>query len=445
MGKLADEARAALESAREDAKQAWAAFDEARTKATEHEGELAAEQVEELDAKHQEYEAKSSVAEAAQGRWEKFVSIEGSGVRRNGDADLEAESKRGGELVLRREQLPAVQSPGARFVESEAFKAMMASGAARTERGRVSMAPVEVWTQEQAKRFGDPERKAAGIIHTGTDPTGGFLVLPDRSPDVVDLPGIWPRTLLPYIPRSTTASDTIEWVQVATFTNAAAPVAQAVDLATGLKPQSDLTLAVVQSPVQTIAHWIAATRQALQDAPRLRDLIDNYLGVGIELTLEQQVLNGNGTAPNLRGILATPGINAAPAGASVVESIFGGIGMVLADGYQPNLIVMNPADFAAVRLAKDTTGNYFYGPPSIAGPATMWGLSILQTPRLAAGSALVGDFRQATLWVREGVVVQASSEHADFFIRNLVAILAEGRWAFGVMAPGAFASVDLTP
>ena len=87
-----------------------------------------------------------------------------------------------------------------------------------------------------------------------------------------------------------------------TFNNAAAPVTQAIDFTTGLKPQSDLALAIVQSPVQTIAHWIAATRQALQDAARLRDLIDTYLRTGIEVILEPQVLNGSGAAPTSAGL-----------------------------------------------------------------------------------------------------------------------------------------------
>lgn len=38
-----------------------------------------------------------------------------------------------------------------------------------------------------------------------------------------------------------------------------------------------------------------------------------------------------------------------------------------------------------------------------------------------------------------------TDSHLDFFVRNLVAILAEMRAAFGVVQPNAFVEIDLTP
>jgi hypothetical protein len=37
-----------------------------------------------------------------------------------------------------------------------------------------------------------------------------------------------------------------------------------------------------------------------------------------------------------------------------------------------------------------------------------------------------------------------SDSHSDFFIRNMVAILAEMRAAFAVLQPNAFVEIDLT-
>jgi HK97 family phage major capsid protein len=82
-----------------------------------------------------------------------------------------------------------------------------------------------------------------------------------------------------------------------------------------------------------------------------------------------------------------------------------------------------------------------FGGPQVGGTLTLWGVPVITTPLIAAGTALVGDFKQAILWAREGVTVTASTEHADFFIKNLVAVLAEGRWAFGVPRPAAFCKV----
>jgi len=48
------------------------------------------------------------------------------------------------------------------------------------------------------------------------------------------------------------------------------------------------------------------------------------------------------------------------------------------------------------------------------------------------------------LWDRERATVSVSDSHEDFFIRNMVAILAEMRAAFGLIRPSAFIVVDLT-
>jgi HK97 family phage major capsid protein len=72
---------------------------------------------------------------------------------------------------------------------------------------------------------------------------------------------------------------------------------------------------------------------------------------------------------------------------------------------------------------------------------SLWGLSVVVTEAQTQNTALVGDFRQAILWEREGVNVMVSDQHSDFFTRNLLAILAERRAAFGVLDPEAFCTI----
>jgi hypothetical protein len=63
---------------------------------------------------------------------------------------------------------------------------------------------------------------------------------------------------------------------------------------------------------------------------------------------------------------------------------------------------------------------------------------------MTEGVAVVADWRLAVLWDRMRVSISVSNQHSDFFIRNLIAILAEMRAAFGVLRPAAFIEVDLT-
>jgi hypothetical protein len=55
----------------------------------------------------------------------------------------------------------------------------------------------------------------------------------------------------------------------------------------------------------------------------------------------------------------------------------------------------------------------------------------------------VGDLRQMVIWDREQAAITATDSHNDFFIRNLVAILAELRAAFGIIRPSALVKVAL--
>jgi HK97 family phage major capsid protein len=104
--------------------------------------------------------------------------------------------------------------------------------------------------------------------------------------------------------------------------------------------------------------------------------------------------------------------------------------------------VLNPADFEKIqlaRLAKNPANEATAG----AVP-TLHGLPVVESEAIAAGVGLVGDFRKAVIWDREQASITATDSHADFFIRNLVAILAEERLAFGVRRPAAFCTLDLT-
>jgi len=112
----------------------------------------------------------------------------------------------------------------------------------------------------------------------------------------------------------------------------------------------------------------------------------------------------------------------------------------------PDGFVINPADWMPIVLSKDNTGRYIgAGPFAAAQGPTLWGISGVVTPAQAAGLALVGAFRQASqLFRRNGVSIEASNSHADFFIKNLVAIRGEERLALAVYREGAFGQVDLT-
>jgi hypothetical protein len=272
-----------------------------------------------------------------------------------------------------------------------------------------------------------------------------------------------PLTLRDIVTQGTTTSDTVEYVRMTSFTNNAAPVAEATSSAAptapasvpgalvpnaggGYKPESAFAAAKVTTPVRTIAHWIPITKRALSDPAQIKTLIDNFLRYGLEEELEDQMISGDGTGENFEGIGNVSGVQAQAWDTNILTTLRKAKTKVRTVGRSvANAYLLNPADLETVDLLQDNEGRFYFGGPGGVGSASvLWGLPVIETEAVPAGVGYVGDFRKAILWDREQASVTMTDSHADFFVRNIVAILAEMRAAFGVIQPNAFVEVDLT-
>jgi HK97 family phage major capsid protein len=250
-----------------------------------------------------------------------------------------------------------------------------------------------------------------------------------------------------------TGSDTVEFVRQTAQVTQAAPVAEAnvttyagtTGQVSGSKPEGAMTFERVTTTVKTIAVWVPATKRALSDASQLRGIIDDELRADLNEELENQMINGDGTGENLTGLNNTANVLAQPYVTDIVVTARKAITNLLLNGKQmPTGWLMNPADWEAYDLSTDDQGRYFWGGPMAMGPRTLWGVPVAQSYFQAAGTSWLGNWSKAVLWDREQAMITATDSHADFFIRNMVAILAELRAAFGIIRPTAFVEVDLT-
>jgi HK97 family phage major capsid protein len=281
--------------------------------------------------------------------------------------------------------------------------------------------------------------------------SGGAFVPNDLQSGVVDIRQK-ELNVLDLLPRLQTSSDTIEYVREDTFTNAAAFVAEATGSAltgtTGLKPEAALAFSLQTSPIRTLAHWLPITNRMLSDAPAMRGYINSRLLLGLVLALEAQVISGDGTGENLTGIL-NAGIQTNARGAlNEVDAIFNARTQIRTGGkLVPTGVVMNPIDFQQVRLLREnlasaTLGQYLMGPPSVTGPTTIFGMTVVESENIAADRVLVGAFDMGcSLFDREQSAVRVGTVN-DQFIRNIQTILAEQRLGFVVWRPSAFVSVS---
>ena len=332
-----------------------------------------------------------------------------------------------------------VKNLGLEVVSSPQFKSMM-KGFTNSD------GTVRIPDRTQVKS--DPIRVKS--LFTGASGTSaGAFVTPEQT-GIIEMLGRRPLTIRDLISVRRTGSDTLEYVRQTAHTNAAKPVpeaqsAAAIDGTTvtnvigGLKPEGSWAFERVSTSVKTIAEWVPVTKRALADAAQLEDLIRDELSKDIAEAEEAQILTGDGVGENLTGILSTSGIQSQSFDTDVFVSVRKAITKARTVGrVVPNAVLMNPLDVETVDLARETGGRFYGAGPFTMGPRTLWSLPIVESETIAAGTAVVGDFSKAVLWDREDTTVTFSDSHADFFVRNLVAVLAEERVAFGVTRPAAF-------
>lgn len=364
-----------------------------------------------------------------------------------------------------RNELPSVAD---RVLQSEAYADLRASGALRDgSRARVGDRVLAQGLSRDELRSQLRGGAIQNALVTGADDAqAGAFVTPDRKGYVPMR--FRPLRLVDLVTIGETDSDTVEYVEQTGFTNNAAETAEATATAgtSGTKPESGMAFVVRQAFVRTIAHWVPATKRALADAGQLRTIIDGLLRLGLDLRLDTQMASGDGLGENLRGIYNTTGIGSiarvVPATGNTntpesrADAIHRALTIIRLAFHEPSATGLHPRDWQDLRLLRggnpavantatvagsEATGDYLLGKPQEASAEQIWGVPVVQGVQFTEGSGLVGDYAQAVLWLREGTQVLASDSHADFFVRNLVAVLAEMRAAFGIVAPPAFCVV----
>ena len=258
-----------------------------------------------------------------------------------------------------------------------------------------------------------------------SDRVAGVIMTPNRRLRIRDL-----------LPRGTTTSNLIEYAKENVFTNSAGPQNGNSPTTAGenlTKPESDITFTLATSAVVTIAHFILASRQVLDDAPMLASYINGRLQYGLALEEEDEILNGDGTVGQLNGLMnQATAYNRATTGTKL-DWLRRAITQLQLSEYDAEVIILNPADWEAIELLKDTTNQYIIAnPQSQLGPM-LWGLPVIATNTMASGQFLVANLSMAAqLWDRQAAAVEVSREDSDNFRKNMVTLLCEERLALTV-------------
>jgi HK97 family phage major capsid protein len=248
-----------------------------------------------------------------------------------------------------------------------------------------------------------------------------------------------------------TTSPAIEFVREATFVNAAAETAEAA-----VKPESSVTTELKTVPMATVAHWLKISKQLAADNAMLAAYINTRMIYGVDLRVENQIISGNGTSPNMEGFsragnFTAHGYTAASLTALGLENKrFDLIGKMIGDAavgdYPADAIMVNPGDWWTMRLTKDSQGRYLLGDPGASVAPMLWDVPVVASNAIAAGTVYVANLSQAaTFYRREAVSVELSDSDGDNFTRNLITVRAERRCALAVERPAAIRFGQLVP
>jgi hypothetical protein len=240
--------------------------------------------------------------------------------------------------------------------------------------------------------------------------------------------------LLNYVTQGTTNTDAVHYVEE-TWTNNAAivPEADSADPTdeTGLKPMSEVVYTPKVANVLTIAHWVPVTKNALSDAGQLRTLINAGLTKGL---LDKVAATAYGAAKDAATATTVAGAT------ENLPVLRHAITEVQEAGYDPNAIAMRPSTWEVYESELPT---HQRADIQAGAPAMLYGLPVVVTRHAGTGEAVVGDFTQEFIWDREQTTISVSDSHENFFVKNLVAILAELRMAEAIAAPAAFRKTAL--
>ena len=285
-------------------------------------------------------------------------------------------------------------------------------------------------------------------------------------PEVLRQPGVLekalrdPNAVIGLFDQIETDQNAFQYLEETTFTNNAAEAAEE-----GAAGEAALDFTEQTAAIRKIAVFLPVTEELLADVSGIQGYINSRLSTMMRLRLDGQLIAGDGTAPNLEGLLdaGKSGVNAIDYSSysgelNRVGALYQAITNIRTSAFvEPDAIVMHPNDWNQVVTAvADTAGTSSAGFTSKnplfvaaggygAGPqASIWGLKVVPTSAISEGSVLVGRFgggEAAHIVMKQGIDIAVSDSHSDFFTKGKVAIRATMRVGFPVYRQGAFTKI----
>lgn len=199
----------------------------------------------------------------------------------------------------------------------------------------------------------------------------------------------------------------------------------------GMKPSMDATLVEKTITAGKVALTVKLTEETLTDLPQLVAEIRAEIINRIGLAEEEGILNGTGEGGQIKGVgtdmpgfsLGTFKIEKANT-YDVIVAAYTQVVSVSNMAYRPNVVLMNPIDYAQMQLTKDVNGQYLR--PFRVGDELIPGLRVEASTAVKQGEFVLGDFNYLNIRDVWALSITFGWENDDF-TKNLVTMIGEKR------------------
>ncbi|MDD4985567.1 MAG: phage major capsid protein [Dehalococcoidales bacterium] len=295
-------------------------------------------------------------------------------------------------------------SPAPEIKGGKSLGSMIMDSKAAKQHGTSCMIDVDMKTLFQRSAGWDPEALRLP----------GYVEYPARALMVAD-----------YIPAYPTKQDTIKYMLETTFTNSAAEAAEGNAVG-----ESALALTETSLPVEKVGTFIPVSEEQLEDVEAVEAYLNNRLAYMVKARLDSQILNGDGSTPNLKGTLDLDTIQTQALGTDPVpDAIYKAFDLVRHTGFsEPTVLFSNPTDWQAVRLLRTADGIYIFGSPLDPGKDQIWGIPVCKTTAVVENTMITGDYGiYSGLFIKRGLQIEMSSGYSDYFVKGKFAVKATMR------------------
>ena len=288
------------------------------------------------------------------------------------------------------------------------------------------------------KKNGSAELILKADMKISSDFTGD-VIAPTRV-DGVKFDPAKPSHIREILPIGSTDSDVVRYVKETAYSDGASFKQEGATLG-----QTDFELEAKDANVRKLGTYLRVSEEMMDDYKQLVSYLSARVPSKIMAVEDTQILNGNGSNPNLSGLFtdgtafSAGSFAGAVSNANEFDVLVASMNQLALANYQADYIVLNPTDFHKILLLKDTTNQYLKDQVYAGLQPNFMGVPVILNTACTAGKFLVGNFAMGSqLWVREGISLGIYREDGINIREGFVTIRVKERVALTNYNPNAF-------